>query len=468
MATENQFDVVVIGSGPGGYIAAIRAAQLGLKTACVEKDPTLGGTCLNVGCIPSKALLESSYIFHKANHIMKDHGVLAETVRLDLKKMIDRKNQVVKTLTGGVALLFKKHKITSFTGHASFIDKETIQIISNQGNTQSIKAKKVIIATGSVPSSLPGIEIDENIVVSSTGALSFDKVPKKLVVIGGGYIGLEMASVWSRLGSEVEVVEFQDKIIPLMDDSLSTNLLKILQSQGIKFSLKTAVKALEVKNEMAILSVEKEGQLQKIEADRVLMSVGRKPYVQGLGLEKIGLQTDKRGFLEVNQNFETKVPGVFAIGDVIGGLMLAHKAEEEGVACAEIIEGEKPLVNYDLVPSILYTHPEVASVGKTEKQLKEQNIPYKKGQYNLRANGRAISVGEIEGFVKVLAHEQTDEILGVHIIAPNASEMIHETCVAMEFAATAEDLGMTMHGHPTLSEAVKEAALAVHGRQLNG
>ncbi|MGE3973286.1 MAG: dihydrolipoyl dehydrogenase [Bdellovibrionales bacterium] len=469
-STENlEFDVVILGSGPGGYIAAIRASQLGFNTACVEKDPTLGGTCLNVGCIPSKALLESSHLFHKSHTEAKEHGVMIEGIKLDLKKMLERKTQVVNTLTSGVAGLFKKNKITSFRGTGSFKSAHEILVTGADGTKTILKSKHTIIATGSVPSSLPSVKIDEDRVVSSTGGLSLSEVPKKLVVIGGGYIGLELGSVWARLGSSVEVVEFQDKIIPNMDDALSSGLLKILQKQGLTFSLKTAVQGVKVDGKKAIVTVkDSEGKERKIEADRVLMSVGRKPYTEGLGLENIGLKPSQRGFIEVNTHFETSVPGVYALGDVIGGLMLAHKAEEEGVACAEILAGQKPEVEYGLVPGILYTHPEVASVGKTEQELKKEGVAYKKGQFNLRANGRAISVGETDGFVKLLVDEKTDRILGAHMMTPNASEMIHEICVAMEFGATAEDVALTMHGHPTISEATKEAALAVHGRTLNG
>lgn len=465
----DEFDLVVIGSGPGGYIGAIRAAQLGLKVACVEKDSTLGGTCLNIGCIPSKAILESSFLYYKSMTEMKEHGVLLESVRLDLKKMLERKDKVVKTLTGGVALLFNKNKIKTIYGRGSFQSPNEIVVTSSKNEKTVIKTKNVMIATGSVPSSLPGVKIDEDRVVSSTGALSLPEVPKNLIVIGGGYIGLELGSVWSRLGSHVEVVEFMDRIIPNMDESLSQGLLKILIKQGLNFNFKTAVQSVEVVGPVVKVTVKDvlSGAIQVMEADRVLVSVGRKPFIEGLGLDKIGLTPNAKGFIEVNKNFQTKLKNVYAVGDVIGGLMLAHKAEEEGVACAEIITGERPEVNYNLVPGVLYTHPEVASVGKTEAELKTAGVAYKKGQFNLRANGRAISIGETEGFVKILADEKTDVVLGVHIIAPNASEMIHELCIAMEFGATSEDIALTMHGHPTLSESVKEAALNVHGRSLN-
>lgn len=463
----DQFDVVVIGSGPGGYIGAIRAAQLGFKTAIIEKDSTLGGTCLNVGCIPSKAMLESSFLFHKTNQELSPHGIITGRVQLDLKKMLERKSKVVTQLTSGVAGLMKKNKVTVLKGLGKFKTPNEIIVKDAEGKETTVAAKRTIIATGSVPSSIPGVTIDEKVVVSSTGALDFQSVPDNLIVIGGGYIGLEMGSVWSRLGSNVRVVEFMDKIIPNMDEALSTGLFKILQAQGIEFSMKTAVQSVTVNGDKAEVKVKTGDTITTLNADRVLVSVGRKPFTEGLGLDKIGLKTDAKGFIAVNESFETSVKSVFAIGDVIGGLMLAHKAEEEGVACAELFHGEKPRVNYSLVPGILYTHPEVASVGRTEQELKNAGVDYKKGQFNLRANGRAISIGETEGFVKILSNSKTDEILGAHIIAPNASEMIHEFCVAMEFSATSEDIALTMHGHPTLSESIKEAALSVHGRTLN-
>jgi len=467
MAENHEYDLVIIGSGPGGYICAFRAAQLGMKVACIEKGSTFGGTCLNVGCIPSKALLESSHLFHRAHSEAKDHGVIVESVRLDLKKMIERKNKVVETLTNGIAMLMKKNKVTTYHGTGAFQSPNEIAVTSSSGEKTILKAKNVVIATGSVPSSLPNVKIDEDRVISSTGGLSLSSVPKKLIVIGGGYIGLELGSVWSRLGSEVEVVEFQDKIIPNMDEALSAHLFKTLEKQGLKFSMQAAVQAVEIHGEKVKVSVKVGDKIEVKECDRVLVSVGRKPYTNNLGLETIGVKPNQRGFLEVNHNFQTSCANVYAVGDVIGGLMLAHKAEEEGVACAETIAGQKPEVEYNLVPGILYTHPEVAGVGKTEQELKKSGVDYKKGQFTLRANARAISMGEPDGFVKILADAKTDEILGAHIIAPNASEMIHEICVAMEFGATAEDVAMTMHGHPTLSEAVKEAALAVHNRTLN-
>ncbi|OQW53736.1 MAG: dihydrolipoyl dehydrogenase [Proteobacteria bacterium SG_bin7] len=465
--SQNKFDVVVIGSGPGGYIAAIRCAQLGMKTACVEKDPTFGGTCLNVGCIPSKALLESSHFFHKMKHEATEHGIEVPTVNLQLKKMLARKDEVVKKLTTGVAGLFKKNKIYGIQGLGTIKSLGEVTVKKPDGTTETLVTKNILIATGSIPSSFPNMPIDEKTIVSSTGALAFSEVPKSLLVIGGGYIGLEMGSVWSRLGSKVTVVEFLPKIVPSMDEAISSRLLKVLKDQGIEFKLNTAVKSVTPKGSGAEVVLESKGQQETLSYDKVLVSIGRKPMTEGLGLNNVGLKTNAKGFLEVDSNFKTAAAGIFAIGDVIGGLMLAHKAEEEGVACAEIMAGEKPRVNYNLVPGILYTHPEVATVGKTEEQLKAANVPYKLGQFRFVANGRAISVGETEGLVKLLVHKESDEILGAHIMAANASEMIHELCVAMEFNATAEDIALTMHGHPTLSEAIKEAALNSHDRTLN-
>lgn len=465
MSENNNFDVVVIGSGPGGYIAAIRAAQLGFKTACVEKDKTLGGTCLNVGCIPSKALLESSHHFYAANKEFEEHGIDVKA-KLKLDKMLSRKDGVVNKLTTGVEFLFKKNKITRFNGLGKVLGEGQVEVKS-KNKTETLKAKHILIATGSVPSSLPGIEIDEKDVVSSTGALAFESLPKKLIVIGGGYIGLELGSVWSRLGSEVEVIEFQKKILPNMDDAICKEMQRILKKQGLSFRLGAAVKSVEKKGKTLKLTVEENGKETSVECDKVLMSVGRKPFTEGLGLKEAGVELDERGFIKVDENFKTSIDGVYAIGDVIGGLMLAHKAEEEGVACVEMWHGEQPQVNYNLVPGILYTHPEVASVGSTEKELKDKGIDFKTGQFRLLANGRAISAGDTDGFVRLYADSKTDEILGAHVVAGSASEMIHELCLAMEFNATAEDIALTMHGHPTVSESIKEAALNVHGRTLN-
>lgn len=459
---DKEFDVLVIGAGPGGYVSAIKAAQLGLKVACVEKEKTLGGTCLNIGCIPSKALLESSHHFYSAKHEFEEHGISASKVAIDVKKMIERKNAVVTQLTGGVEFLFKKNKVERLAGTARFTSANSVDVAGTE-----VKAKHIIIASGSIPGSLPNIEIDEEIIVSSTGALSFQEVPKKLVVVGGGYIGLEMSSVWSRLGSDVEVIEYLDKVIPLMDSSQSDGLKKVLEKQGMKFRMGTAVKEIKKKGKSAVITIEKDGKTETIEADRVLMSVGRRPVTDSLDLEKAGLKATDRGFLEVNDRFETSVKGIYAIGDVIGGKMLAHKAEEEGMACVEFIHGEVPEVRYDLIPSILYTFPEVASVGYTEAELKEKGTEFKSSQFKMVANGRAISMGETSGFVKILADKTSGELLGAHLMCPNASEMIHEFCIAMEFGAKAEDIALTMHGHPTLSEAVKEAAMGISGKMIH-
>jgi dihydrolipoamide dehydrogenase len=460
------FDLVVIGSGPGGYIAAIRGAQLGLKVACVEKDATLGGTCLNIGCIPSKALLESSHLYVQTKEDAREHGITTTSVKLDLAKLMGRKSAVVDRLTTGVAGLFQKNKITHVKGVGRISSPNSVDVEGADG-IQTLQAKNILIATGSIPSSLPGITIDEKRIVSSTGALSFSEVPKKLIVIGGGFIGLELGSVWARLGSEVEVIEYAGSLVPNIDAEISKMLQGLLKKQGLNFHLNTAVKAVQLEGSQVKVEMEHDGKISHLTADRVLMSVGRKPYIENLGLDSVGIKVDKRGFIEVNSQFQTNVPSIYAVGDVIGGAMLAHKSEEEGVCCVEGIVGEKPKVNYHLVPGILYTHPEVAAVGATEQELKEKNIPYRVGKFRFSANGRAIAAGEMDGMVKIIAHKETDEVLGAHIIASHASEMIHELCVAMEFSATAEDIAMTMHGHPTLSEAIKEAALAVHGRTLN-
>jgi dihydrolipoamide dehydrogenase len=462
---SNTYDLVVIGSGPGGYVAAIRAAQLGMKVACVEKEKSAGGTCLNIGCIPSKALLESSHHFHAAQEEFSQHGIEMNGITLKLDQMMNRKDQVVKRLTQGVKYLFKKNKIDLFEGFARFKKDKTIEVDSRSSkDLKEISAKNFLIATGSVPSSLPGIEIDEDRVVSSTGALSLDAVPKSLTVIGGGYIGLELGSVWNRLGSQVQVLEYAPRILPGMDEGLAKGLFQILKKQGMSFELESKVQEVKSSKNASQVSYEKGGESKSIQSERVLMSVGRKPYTEGLNLEKINLKVDSHGFLKVDENYQTEVDGVYAVGDVIGGKMLAHKAEEEGVACVEAISGRKPAISYPLVPMILYTFPEVGSVGLTEQESEEKGIEFKKSEFPLKANGRALSMGATEGFVKIIAAKKTDRILGAHILAPNASEMIHEFCVAMEFSAKTEDIALTMHGHPTLSESIKEAALgAGHG-----
>jgi len=463
---SEKFDVTVIGGGPGGYVCAIRSSQLGLKTACIESRETLGGTCLNIGCIPSKSLLNLSENFHKAKNFEK-FGIETGEIKLNLEKMMKNKDKAVTVLTKGVEFLLKKNKVTYFKGTGSFKNQNQISIINNKEET-TIETKNTIISTGSEPVSLRGIEFDEEKILSSTGALSISKLPKKMVVVGGGYIGLEMGSVWSRLGTEVQVIEFLDHIIPEMDKEISTEFMKILKKQGIKFELKTKVeKIIKSKNGVIIETFSKEGKKNKFEADVVLISVGRRPYTKNLNLEKMGVELDKRGSVKVNKNFQTNIKNIYAIGDVIEGPMLAHKAEEEGIAVAELISGQSGHVNYDTIPGVVYTSPEVASIGKTEEQLKEKGINYKIGKFPFLANSRAKVIDESEGFVKILADSITDKVLGVHIIGQHAGEMIAEMSVAMEFGASSEDIARTCHAHPTFSEAIKEAALSVEKRQIH-
>ncbi len=463
---SEKFDVTVIGGGPGGYVCAIRLSQLGLKTACIESRETLGGTCLNIGCIPSKSLLNLSENFHKAKNFEK-FGIETGEIKLNLEKMMKSKDKAVTVLTKGVEFLLKKNKVTYFKGTGSFKNQNQISIINNKEET-TIETKNTIISTGSEPVSLRGIEFDEEKILSSTGALSISKLPKKMVVVGGGYIGLEMGSVWSRLGTEVQVIEFLDHIIPEMDKEISTEFMKILKKQGIKFELKTKVeKIIKSKNGVIIETSSKEGKKNKFEADVVLISVGRRPYTKNLNLEKIGVELDKKGSVKVNKNFQTNIKNIYAIGDVIEGPMLAHKAEEEGIAVAELISGQSGHVNYDTIPGVVYTSPEVASIGKTEEQLKEKGINYKIGKFPFLANSRAKVIDESEGFVKILADSTTDKVLGVHIIGQHAGEMIAEMSVAMEFGASSEDIARTCHAHPTFSEAIKEAALSVEKRQIH-
>ncbi len=463
---SEKFDVTVIGGGPGGYVCAIRLSQLGLKTACIESRGTLGGTCLNIGCIPSKSLLNLSENFHKAKNFEK-FGIETGEIKLNLEKMMKNKDKAVTVLTKGVEFLLKKNKVTYFKGTGSFKNQNQISIINNKEET-TIETKNTIISTGSEPVSLRGIEFDEEKILSSTGALSISKLPKKMVVVGGGYIGLEMGSVWSRLGTEVQVIEFLDHIIPEMDKEISTEFMKILKKQGIKFELKTKVeKIIKSKNGVIIETFSKEGKKNKFEADVVLISVGRRPYTKNLNLEKMGVELDKRGSVKVNKNFQTNIKNIYAIGDVIEGPMLAHKAEEEGIAVAELISGQSGHVNYDTIPGVVYTSPEVASIGKTEEQLKEKGINYKIGKFPFLANSRAKVIDESEGFVKILADSTTDKVLGVHIIGQHAGEMIAEMSVAMEFGASSEDIARTCHAHPTFSEAIKEAALSVEKRQIH-
>jgi len=462
------FDVVIIGGGPGGYVCAIRSAQLGLKTACIESRATLGGTCLNVGCIPSKSLLNLSENFSKAKKNFSSVGIEIGELTLNLSKMMKTKEKSVTVLTKGIEFLFKKNKVTHIKGQASF--KSNNEIIVQEKNSQKIyKANRIIISTGSVPTSLPGIKIDEKIIVSSTGALSFNKVPKELVIIGGGYIGLEMGSVWKRLGSNVTVIEFLDHIASGIDKDMSSEFLKILKKQEINFKLNSKVIGVSVIKDKAIVNYmsNETGTRKKIEADKVLVAVGRKPYTERLNLKKVSVKSDSQGRIQVDNKFQTSVKNIYAIGDVIGGSMLAHKAEEEGIAVAEIIAGQSGHVNYNMIPMVVYTSPEVASVGKTEQQLIEENIKYKIGKFPFMANPRAKVINETEGFVKILAEEKTDKVLGVHIVGAHAGDMIAEMVLAMEFGASSEDIARTCHAHPTYSEAIKEAALAVDKRPIH-
>ena len=468
---ENNFDVIIIGGGPGGYVCAIRAAQLGLKTACVESRGALGGTCLNVGCIPSKSLLNLSENYHKAKKDFNNQGIEISDIKLNINKMMSNKDKSVQVLTKGVEFLFKKNKVTYFKGKGVIFSKNDVVVYDNNDSSKrtKIKAKNIVIATGSYPTSLPGIVIDEKNIVSSTGALSFSEVPKNLIVIGGGYIGLEMGSVWSRLGAHVTVVEYLDFIKPGMDREISNEFKKILTKQGINFKLNNKVTA--VKNEKGKVIVEfinnKTNSVEMLESDKVLVSVGRKPYTEGLNLSKIGVKKDKKGRIEVNEKLQTSIENIYAIGDVIKGPMLAHKAEEEGIAVAEIIAGQSGHVNYDVIPGVIYTSPEVATVGKTEEELKLEKINYKVGKFPFLANSRAKVNNETDGFVKILADSQTDKVLGVHIIGPHSGDMIAEMALAMEFGASAEDIARTCHAHPTHTEAIKEAALAVDKRPIH-
>ena len=462
-----KFQAIVIGGGPGGYVCAIRLAQLGIKTACIESRGTLGGTCLNIGCIPSKSLLNLSENFHKAKNFSKI-GIEVGEVKLNLQKMMQNKDKSVTDLTKGVEFLFKKNKVTYFQGTGKLKSKSEITIIDKENKEKNIQSDNIIISTGSEPVSLPGIEFDEEKIISSTGALSLKSVPKKMVVVGGGYIGLEMGSVWSRLGSEVHVVEFLDHITPGMDKEISNEFMKILKKQGLNFHLQTKVEKIsKSKNGVIIETSGKEGKKMKFESDVVLISVGRKPYTKNLNLEKMGIKLDEKKRIKVNKNYQTNIPNIYAIGDVIEGPMLAHKAEEEGIAVAELISGQSGHVNYEVIPGVVYTTPEVASVGKTEEQLKEKNQKYKIGKFPFMANSRAKAIDEPDGFVKILADATTDKVLGVHLIGPHAGELIAEMAIAMEFGASSEDIARTCHAHPTFSEAVKEAALSVEKRQIH-
>jgi len=465
---SDTFDVVVIGGGPGGYVCAIRAAQLGLKTAIVEKRGSLGGTCLNVGCIPAKALLQSTHLYDMAAHEMADHGIKV-TPKLDLETMIGRKDAVVKQLTQGVEFLMKKNKVTYIVGEGKITASDEVSVTLNDGGTEIIKGENIVIATGSDVATLPFLEIDETVMLSSTGAMELKKVPKKLAVIGGGVIGLELGSVWRRLGAEVTVIEFLDQILPGMDGEVRKTSQRMLKKQGLQFKLKTKVTAAKKTKTSVTLTMEpaKGGDAEELKVDACLVAIGRRPYTDKLGLAEVGVEMDERGFVKVDHGLQTNVAGIFAIGDVIGGLMLAHKAEEEGVAIAETLAGQSGHVNYDVIPGIVYTHPEIASVGRTEEGLKADGIAYKSGKFAFQANGRALANGDSEGFVKILADAKTDRILGAHIIGPHGGDLIQEIVQAMEFGGSAEDVARTCHGHPGLPEAVKEAAMAVGKRAIH-
>jgi len=459
------YDLIVIGAGPGGYIAAIRAAQLGMRVACVEKDAALGGTCLNVGCIPSKALLDSSEHFHAAHGALAAHGVEIEGVRLDLGKMMGRKEKIVTTLTRGIAGLFKKNKVTSLRGTARLAGPNKVQIDGK--DPQTLEAAHILLATGSVPIELPGLPFDGKAVISSTEALSLERVPKRMLVVGAGAIGLELGSVWRRLGSEVLVVEFLDRIVPGADRELAAMLQKVLTKQGMQFRLKTTAKGVEKTKSGLEVTLESEGKTGKETCDVVLVAVGRRPYSEGLGLKEAGVETDERGRVKVDAHYRTNVPGIYAIGDLIAGPMLAHKAEEEGVAAVERMAGVAGHVNYDAIPSVVYTWPELAGVGITEDEAERRQLQIRKGSFPFTANARARCLGDTDGAVKVIADAKSDRVLGIHILGPRASDLIAEAAVAMEFSASAEDIARSVHAHPTLAEAIKEAALAVDGRTLN-
>jgi len=466
---SDAFDLVIIGAGPGGYVAAIRAAQLGLKTACVEMRETLGGTCLNVGCMPSKALLHASHLYEEAGHDFEKFGLSVKGLDFDIDKMLAAKDETVKGLTGGIEYLFKKNKIEWIKGAAKFSAKDTLEVALNAGGTRTVTAKNIVVATGSDVAVLPGMEIDEKTIVSSTGALDLNPAPKSMVVIGGGVIGLELGSVWRRLGAEVTVIEFMDQLLPGMDMEVRKNFGRMLKKQGMKLHLSSKVTGVENTGKGAKVTFEpvKGGDATVMDTDVVLVAVGRRPYTEGLGLETIGVELDERSRIKTAHDFSTNVPGVWAIGDVIIGPMLAHKAEDEGVAVAENIAGLTGYVNHDVIPGVVYTYPEVASVGKTEEDLKEANVAYNVGKFPFTANSRAKANMSTDGFVKILADKDTDRILGVHIIGADAGNMIAQAATAMEFGASAEDIALTCHAHPTETEAMKEAALAVHKRAIH-
>lgn len=455
----SKYDVTIIGSGPGGYVAAIRCAQLGMKTAIIEKYNTLGGTCLNVGCIPSKALLDSSEHYFNAVHNFKEHGIDTDSIKINMTQLIDRKNGVVAQTCDGIKFLMDKNKIDVHHGVGSFVNRNTIKITAESGEL-TIETDKVIIATGSKPNYFPGMEPDKKRIITSTEALNLSEVPKHMIVIGGGVIGLELGSVYARLGADVTVVEYADTIIPMMDSTCSKELLRILKKEGFRFNFNHTVKKVENTGKGVVVTADnKKGEEVKIEGDYCLVAVGRKPYTAGLGLENIGIELDKRGMIPTNDHCETSIPGIYAIGDVVKGTMLAHKAEEEGVYVAEQMAGQKPHINYNLIPGVVYTWPEVASVGKTEEEVKADGTEYKVGSFPIRALGRARASMDIQGVIKIIADKSTDEVLGVHMVAPRAADLIMEAVVAMEYRASAEDIARICHPHPTYSEAVKEAAL---------
>jgi len=470
---SNKFDVIVIGAGPGGYVAAIRAAQLGLKTACVEKwtsesgKVVLGGTCLNVGCIPSKALLESSHRYEDAQHDFDVHGISLDDLKMDVGKMMARKDNIVKNLTGGVAMLFKANGVTSIHGTGKVLGGKKVEVTDAKGGTTVYDAENIIIATGSKPIEIPPAPLTEGYIVDSTGSLEFDEVPKRLGVIGAGVIGLELGSVWARLGSEVTVIEAQDTFLSAVDQQVAKEALKQLKKQGLDIKLKSLVQGAEVKRGLVNVKYKDAKGEQELKVDKLIVGVGRAPVTEGLLSADSGINLDERGFIYVDDHCQTDVPGIYAIGDVVRGPMLAHKGSEEGVMVAERIVGQKTQVNYDIIPGVIYTHPELAWVGQTEEQLKADGIPYNVGVAPFAASGRAMAANSTAGMVKILAHEETDRILGVHIIGPNASELIAQAVIAMEFGSSAEDLGLTMFAHPTLSESVHEAALAVHGHAIH-
>jgi dihydrolipoyl dehydrogenase len=463
--TSSTHDLVIIGAGPGGYVAAIRAAQLGLNVACVDKNSQLGGTCLRVGCIPSKALLESSHLYEQTAHGLGVHGISVKGVSLDLSAMLKRKDKVVATLSGGIAALFKKNKITHYHGTGSINKDKTVTVTDGAGKTRTLNAGKILIATGSRPASLPGVDLSLDKIDTSTDALGYDKPPKHLAVIGAGYIGLEIGSVWRRLGSKVTVLEYLDRVLPGMDAELARHAHKVFDKQGIGFKLKSRVTGVTPGKQG--VTIQREG-ADPVKADRVLVAVGRAPNTEGLGVEDIGIERNDRGYIAVDADYRTSVADIYAIGDVIPTPMLAHVAEEEGVACVEKIAGGYGHVDYGVIPAVVFTHPEIASVGRSESDLKDEAHEYKKGVFNFRGNGRAHAIDQADGFVKVLADRKTERVLGVHIIGPDAGALIAECASAMQYGATAEDIYRTCHAHPTLSEAVKEAALAVDGRVIHG